>query len=313
MSETSGNPAGAPSGGTGRTPLRLIPPEVLARLANLELVARSAVEGWLNGLHRTKAHGFSQEFAEYRDYVPGDDLRFIDWNAYARSDRPFIKRFEGDTNTPVVVMLDTSASMGAGDAEVTKLDYGRFLAASLVYLGTRQHDAVGLLTFHEAVADYHPPTTSRVRLAALYHLLDALQADAGTDWNAAFEHVASRVRKRGVVVVISDFYCDPEELGAALRKFGAIGHDLVLMHLLDPSERNPSFGSNVTLRDSETGHVMEIDPNDLASSYPDRLAAHERALRHESGTVGAHYVRMNTDEPLDRALLDYLRFRARRQ
>ena len=294
-----------------RTPQRLIPPAVLARLANLELIARTVVEGALNGMHRSPTFGFSQEFAEYRDYVPGDDLRFVDWNAYARTDRLHVKRFEGETNAQLMVMVDASASMGVTRDGISKLDYARYLAASFVYLGVRQHDAVGLLAFCEAVEEFRPPSGRAVQQRALYHVIDALGVGGGTDWAAAFEFLTSRVTKRSIVAVISDFYCSPDDLGKALRSLGARGHDLLLVHLLDAAEREPGFSRSVTLRDAETGEVMEVDANELKSSYAGRLADHERALRREAGVVGAHYVRMNTDEPLDRALLDYLRFRAR--
>lgn len=294
----------------GRTPLRLISPEVLARLADLELVARTVVDGVLNGLHRSARFGFSQEFAEYRDYVPGDDPRFVDWNAYARTGRPFVKRFEGETNTRVMVLLDVSASMAFG-AGVSKLAYARWLAAALAWLGRRQHDAVGLLAFHDRVEAFHPPSARARDLDRIFHTLDTLRAASGTDWSAAFAHLQARVAKRAIVAVVSDFYCPPEELGQALRMLGARGHDVFLVHVLDPAERNPAVRRGAALRDAETDVVMEVDAQELRSAYPGRLAAHERALRREAAAAGADYVRVDTDQPLDRALFDYLHFRSR--
>ncbi len=294
----------------GRTPTRLISPEVLARLADLELVARTVVDGVLNGLHRSATFGFSQEFAEYRDYVPGDDPRFVDWNAYARTGRPFVKRFEGETNTRVMVLLDVSASMAFG-VGVTKLGYARWLAAALAWLGRRQHDAVGLLAFHDRVEAFHPPSARARDVDAIFHSLDTLRAASGTDWSAAFAHLHARVAKRAIIAVVSDFYCRPEELGKALRMLGARGHDVFLVHVLDPAERNPGVGRGAALRDAETDVVMEVDAQELRSAYPRRLAAHERALRREAAAAGADYVRVDTDQPLDRALFDYLRFRSR--
>ena len=312
----------ATTGTDRRSPSRMIPPAVLAQLGSLELVARSVVDGVLHGAHYTDRPGFSQEFAEYRDYVPGDDPRFVDWNAYARTDRPLLKLFEGETNTRLLVLLDGSASMDAfgtargGDNAPTKLRYASFLAAALGLIAARQHDAVGLLVFDEQPRAYIPPRTGKGNLQAFYHRLDELQPEGGSDWREAFTHAASRFAKRGVIAAISDFYCDPTDFGRSLRILGSRGHDLIVFHLLDEAERAPrsprAFRGNATLRDVETGDVIEVDANDLRSRYPQRLAAHEQALRREAGAVGADYVRLNADEPLDRALAGYLRFRARR-
>ena len=314
----------ATAGGSRRVPSRMIPPALLARLGSLELVARSVVDGVLHGAHYTDRPGFSQEFAEYRDYVPGDDPRFVDWNAYARTDRPLLKLFEGETNTRLLVLVDGSASMDAfgapgtdrGDSAPTKLRYAAYLAAALAFIAARQHDAVGLLVFDEHARAYIRPRPGRGNLQAIYHRLDELEPLGGSDWREAFTHAASRLAKRGVIAAISDFYCDPADFGRALRILGSRGHDLIVFHLLDQAERAPrfrrAFGGHATLRDVETGDVIEVDANDLRSRYPQRLTAHEQALRREAGAVGADYVRLNADEPLDRALTEYLRFRVRR-
>ncbi len=303
----------APAG--ARTPTRLIPPEILAGLGNLELVARAVVDGMLNGLHRTDVFGFSQEFAEYRDYVPGDDPRFVDWNAYARTGRPYVKRFEGETNTRLMLMLDVSASMGFGGGlggrKASKLDYSRWLAAALAWLAHRQHDAVGLLAFHDTVAAFQPPSGRGVAGERLFHTLDGLRAGSGTDWPAALRHLGARVSRRGILAVLSDFYCAPDVLGQALRGLCVRGHDVFLLHVLDPAERRPDVGRGAALRDAETAEVMEVDGQELRSGYPERLAEHERGLRRAAASAGADYVRVDTDQPLDRALFEYLRFRAR--
>ncbi len=316
-----------PTAGTSRhVPARMIPPALLAQLGSLELVARSVVDGVLHGAHYTDRPGFSQEFAEYRDYVPGDDPRFVDWNAYARTDRPLLKLFEGETNTRLLVLLDGSASMGAFGVNTTgtptKLRYAAFLAAALALIAARQHDAVGLLVFDQQPRAYVPPRPGAGRLQAIYRRLDDLRPEGGSDWLEAFTQSASRLAKRGIIAAISDFYCDPAEFGRSLRILGSRGHDLIVFHLLDEAERAPrvwgvprgrsAFGGHATFRDAETGDVIEVDANDLRSRYAQRLAAHELALRREAGAVGADYVRLNADEPLDRALAGYLRFRARR-
>ena len=333
MSDVSAaaGPPTATAGAKARVPSRMIPPALLAQLGSLELVARSVVDGVLHGAHYTDRPGFSQEFAEYRDYVPGDDPRFVDWNAFARTDRHLLKLFEGETNTRLLVLLDGSASMdgfgvaGTGDARggaPTKLRYAAYLAAALALIAVRQHDAAGLLVFDEHPRAYLPPRPGRGKLQAIYHRLDEVQPQGGSDWREAFTQAASRLPKRGVIAAVSDFYCDPADFGRALRILGSRGHDLIVFHLLDEAERAPrvrgvprvrrAFGGHATLRDVETGEVIEVDTNDLRSGYPQRLAAHEQALRREAGAVGADYVRLNADEPLDRALASYLRFRVRR-
>ena len=292
---------------------RLIPPSTLAHLANLELVARTVVEGTLTGLHRSPRFGFSQEVAEYRAYVPGDDLRFIDWNVFARTDRTYVKRFFGDTNTRVMVLVDVSASMGIEPARgaVPKIDFARYLAAALVFLAARQHDAVGLAAFADAVRAYRAPSVRARSIEGLYHLLDDLKAGGQTDWSRVLDHVSAQLGKRSLIVMISDFFCDPETLAGWLRGLGARGHDLLLLHVLDPNEQRLPLSGSTTLRDVETGAVMTVGADDLQSGYRHRLSEHLHALERAAASAGGHYRLMNTDRPLDRVLADYLRFRER--
>lgn len=294
-----------------------VPPAVLAGLGNLELVAKAAVEGLLHGAHRSTRPGFSQEFAEYRDYAPGDDLRYVDWNAYARTDRLFLKRFEGETNTRLLVLVDVSASMDVAAAAVdapSKLRYAGWLAAALIYLAGRAHDAAGLLTFADDVRAFLPPASGGTQQQALFHHLAAMTAAGGSDWETAFAFAAQRVTKRGILAAISDFYCPPAAFGRALRTLGVRGHDVMVFHLRAPAERAPRLraGRNTTLRDAESGAVLEVDAAEMRSGYPRRLQAHADALRREAAAAGADYVRMDTDAPLAAALAGYLRFRARR-
>lgn len=294
-----------------------VPPAVLAGLGNLELVAKAAVEGMLHGAHRSNRPGFSQEFAEYRDYAPGDDLRYVDWNAYARTDRLFLKRFEGETNTRLLVLVDVSASMDVGAAAVdapSKLRYAGWLAAALIYLARRAHDAAGLLTFADDVRTFLPPAGGGTQQQALFHHLAAMTAAGGSDWETAFAFAARRAPERGILAAISDFYCPPAAFGRALRTLGVRGHDVMAFHLRDPAERAPRLraGRNTTLRDAESGAVLEVDAAEMRSGYPRRLQAHADALRREAAAAGADYVRMDTDAPLAAGLAGYLRFRARR-
>jgi uncharacterized protein (DUF58 family) len=307
--------ASTPNAGDSHVRQRLIEPTVLAQLDNLELLARTAVNGTLTGLHRSPSFGFSQEFAEYRTYVPGDDLRYIDWNVFARSDRMVVKRFFGDTNCQLMVLLDTSASMDptrqptAG--AVSKLDYARFLAAAVVYLANRQHDAVGLLTFNDSIHTYRPPTARAAGVRSLYHELDRVRAAGGSNWQLPLEHVQAQLKKTGLLVVISDFYTEPDELAGVLRSLAAKGHDLLLVHVLDPAERTLQLGQAATLKDAETGQVMEVTAEEVRDNYPKRLEQHLHALKTLTLGMGGHYLQVDTDQPLDRSLAEYLRFRAR--
>ena len=295
---------------------RLIAPALLARLDNLELVARTVVDGVLGGLHRSHQFGFSQEFAEYRTYAPGDDLRFVDWNVYARGDRLVVKRFFGTTNTQIIAMIDASASMAAfedaesGDA-IGKIDYARYIAAALAYLGNAQHDAVGYLAFHDDSGEFHPPSTRAIAVERLYHALDALEAHGVTNWDAAFQQLDARLTRRSLLVILSDFYCEPEALRSRLQSLAGRGHETLLIHLQHPLERQPGRSGIATLQDAETGAVMEVSETDLRTGYAERFAAHESAIREAAGAAGSHYVRIATDEPLDIALSRYLTFRAR--
>jgi len=295
------------------SPRGLLQPEVLAGLSTLELVARSVVEGFLVGLHRSPRFGFSQEFAEYRAYAEGDDPRFIDWNVYARTDRTVVKRFLGETNARLTVMLDASASMGFGGPPVSKLDYGKFLAASLAYLSQRQHDAVGCLVFDEEVRDVRRPSSRTGQLASVLHCLDAAQARAATDLDTAVHAFAAAGKKRGLVVVISDFYCDVDALLNSVRELAWQGQDLILFQLLDKEELAPASDANVLFEDMETGEAVEVSPRFLAERYPERMRDHISAIARAASGLGADHVMVETDKPLDRALRDYLVFRERRR
>jgi uncharacterized protein (DUF58 family) len=290
---------------------------VLARLNNLELVARTAVEGALIGLHRSASFGFSQEFAEYRAYMPGDDLRHIDWNVFARTDRTYVKRYFGDTNCQLMLLVDTSASMDALDAAptrneaISKIDYARFFAAALVYLAHRQHDAVGLLTFNDRINGYRPPTARAAGIRSLYHQLDDMTATGGSDWQLPLTHVQGQFKKAGLIVVISDFYTEPDALAKVLRGLASRGHDLLLVHLLHPSERSLDLTQAATLKDAETGQVMEVTREEVGRDYPARLDRHIDDLKRLVLGMGGHYLQVDTDEPLDRTLAGYLHFRSR--
>jgi uncharacterized protein (DUF58 family) len=290
----------------------LLHPEVLARLSNLDLVARAAVEGVLTGLHRSPHFGFSQEFAEYRAYSEGDDPRFVDWNVYARTERTYIKRYIGETNTRLVILLDASASMGFGSGVVTKLQYAKFLAATLAYLAARQHDAVGLIVFDEEVREHRRASSSAGRLQGVLHAIDRAKPGTGTDLRLPFEKFREFEKGRGLVAVISDFYCEPEAMLKGVQPLAYQGQDVILFQLLDPQELEPELKESELLEDMETGEAMEVSPIFMRSRYRQRIQEHVDALKKAALGVGADYELVNVAEPLDAALRNYLLFRQRR-
>lgn len=291
----------------------LLHPEILAGLRNLELVARSVVEGFLIGLHRSPFFGFSQEFAEYRAYNEGDDPRFIDWNVYARTDRTYIKRFLGDTNSHLMILMDASASMGFGGPPLSKLRYAQFLAASLAFLAARQHDAVGCMVFDEEIRDYRAPSTRAGKMQSVLHCIDSAVARTGTKFDKPFDKFREQVSRRGLVAVISDFYCDPDSLLASVRPLAWQGQDVVLFQVLDAQELAPDFDSNVLLEDLETGEAIEVAPQFMREEYPQRMQQHIDDLATAAAGNGADHVLLSTSDTLDIALRKYLLFRQRRQ
>jgi uncharacterized protein (DUF58 family) len=290
---------------------KLLTPEVLAGLANLELVARTAVEGFLIGLHRSPHFGFSQEFAEFRAYNEGDDPRFVDWNVFARTERTYIRRYEGETNTRLMVLLDASASMGYQSGKVSKLQYGKYLAAALAYLATRQHDPVGLIVFDEAIRHYRPPSGRSGSLHGVLHALDTATPGQKTDLEGCFLKFREHLSRRGLVAIISDLYCDPIAMSKAVAPLAYTGHDMVFFHVLDPGELQPQWRDSVLFEDMESGQTMEVSPDYLEGDYRKKLDDHLAGVRRAAAGVGADIVLARTDEPLDNALRRYLMFRER--
>ena len=292
---------------------QLLDPEILSRLSNIEVVAKTVVNGFLTGLHRSPFFGFSQEFAEYRPYVQGDDPRFIDWNVLSRTDRTYIKRFLGETNTHLVLLVDASASMGFKSGEVSKLQYAKFLAASLAYLSTKQHDAVGLILFDEKVREMRPPIFRPGHLSNILHVLDNAEPATGTNLELPFHEFQQHVSRKGLVAMISDFFADPQQVVDAVRPLVYQGQDIVFFQVLDPHEIAPKFASSAVLEDMETGELMEVSSDFANREYPALLQAHIDRVKNTVESEGADYVLMDTSQPLDLALREYLLFRQRRR
>ena len=288
-------------------PTNFLDPVVLSRIDNLELLARTVVDGFLNGIHRSPHLGVSMEFAEHRAYMPGDDIRRIDWRLYARTDRFYIKQYEAETNADLAFLLDVSASMGYGSGEVTKLDYARFLTASLAYFSATQKDRVGLYAFDHDIVEHVRP--SAAHLDKVLQAIARVQTEREGNWKEPLARVANTFRRRGILAVVSDFYDDPEEITSTLGSFKAMGHDVVAFHVLDPAEVDFPFEQASNFQDVETREVLPIVPEKFADEYRSQIKAHIDALSTQFGRTGIDYVLLNTSKPLDQALYAYLVFR----
>jgi len=289
---------------------RFLDPATLSSIAGLDLIAKTVVDGFVAGLHRSPDFGFSQEFAEYRAYAQGDDLRHVDWNVFARTDRCYLKRYRGETNTQLLVLLDTSASMGYGSHAVNKLDYARFLAASLCYLAHVQRDAAGLIVFDEEVSNYVAPSTRQGQLFRLLHAIEKAQAGTRTDFSKPFVHFQNFLHRRGIVAVISDFYEDPAIIVRTVEPLRFRGNEVVLFHLLDPQEIAPNFREPMLLVDMEDSHAaLEVSPEYARHEYRAKIDAHIDALRSQARGAGLDYFLVDSGRPLDEGLREYLSVR----
>lgn len=291
---------------------RFLEPTILAGISGLELVARTVVDGFISGLHRSPDFGFSQEFAEYRQYVPGDDLRYVDWNVYARTERAYLKKYRGETNTFLTLLLDASKSMAFGSHPVTKMDYARYLAASLCYLASQQRDATGMIVFDDEVRNYVHPSSRQGQMARLLHAIEKAEPAARTDYGKPFHHFQQFHFRRGVAMVISDFYADPGTVVKSIEPLRMRGNEVVMFHILDPEELEPKFREPVVLIDMETQDTLEVSPDYANYEYRQKIDAHIETLRSKAQGSGIDYYLVNTSQPLDAALREYFRIRQKR-
>jgi uncharacterized protein (DUF58 family) len=288
---------------------RFLDPAVLAEISGLDLVAKTVVDGFIAGLHRSPDFGFSQEFAEYRAYTPGDDLRHVDWNVFARTEKAYLKRYRGETNTAVMVLLDASASMGFGSGAVRKFEYSKFLASALVYLAHLQRDSAGLIAFHDDVANFIRPSARQGQLMRLLHGIDAARLGKRTDFRRPFFELQQFLRRRGITVLISDFFENPDTIVETVRPLRFRGNELILFHVLDAGELEPKLGEPVLLMDMETGDAIEASPDYARTEYRQKIDAHIADLRSKSQGAGIEYFLVRTDRPLDAALREYFTVR----
>ncbi len=288
---------------------RFIDPAVLARIGNLELVARHVVDGFINGMHRSPYFGASVDFAEHRGYVAGDDIRRVDWRLYARTDRFYIKEYEADTNANFSVILDVSKSMGFGSRGVTKLDYAKMLAACLTYLVHRQRDRVGLIAFDSDIVAHVPPSAKHMDV--VLHTLDRLAPSGQGSLRGPLHKMAEHFGRRGLLVLISDLYEEPDAVLEAVSPLRFRGSDIVVFHLLDPAEIDFAFDAPSSFEDLETGEQMPVVPDALADQYRGLVRAHVDGLTERFSGSRIDYTLVNTSSPLDHALFSYLSSRER--
>jgi uncharacterized protein (DUF58 family) len=289
---------------------RFLDPAVLTGISGLDLIAKTVVDGFVAGLHRSPDFGFSQEFAEYRAYTPGDDLRHVDWNVFARTERAYLKRYRGETNSLLTVLLDASQSMEYASHAVSKMDYARYIAASLFYLAIRtQRDAAGLIVFDDEVRSFIKPSTRHGQLARLLGGLELAEPRARTDFAKPMLHFQEFLRRRGLVLIVSDFYGSPEDIVRTIEPLRFHGNEVVLFHVLDPQEVRPDLGEAAVLVDLETKQEMEVTPDYARKEYRGKINGHIADLRQRSRGAGMDYFLLETDRPLDAALREYLAIR----
>jgi uncharacterized protein (DUF58 family) len=301
-------PAHSPAaGGTAR----FLDPEVLGRISSLELLARTVVEGFISGLHRSPYTGFSTEFAEYRQYMPGDDLRYLDWKLLGRTDRYYIKKYRADTNAQLHVLIDASGSMRYGSGAVSKLRYAQFVGAAVAYLANKQQDAVGLMAFDEQIRTHIPALNRTGHMRTIFGHMEQLAAGNETRLSSMIHEAAERITQRGIVLLISDLYDEPDALIEALQHLRFRGHDIIVFHLLDRQELDFNLADSSLLEDLETGDQIHVLPELLGDGYRQAINAHIQQLREGTARHRVDYEMLTTDQPLDHALQTFLARRVR--
>lgn len=294
-----------------RDALQYLDPKVIARIQNLELLARVVVEGFLVGLHKSPFHGFSVEFSSYRPYMKGDDIRYIDWKLWARTDELFLKLFVEETNLRAHILLDTSASMAyapqaGGDAGVSKYKYGVFLGAALAYLMMLQKDAVGVATFDTEIRHYLPPRARFDHLLHVLKILDRVKVAEQTGFARGLDALAERIRKRGMIIVISDLFDEPEAVMDVLKHFRHSGHEVIVFQVLTRDEVELPFTGQILFEDLETGERLTTLPASVQDKYKEVFSAHQRWIAKECANSRIDFVPVVTDESLGIALMQYL-------
>lgn len=281
-------------------------PIFLSKLANMELVARCAVEGFFSGLHPSPFQGFSVEYSDHREYYPGDEVKFVDWKVYARTDRLCIKRFHQETNTTVYILLDVSKSMSFAGDSTRKIDYACYLAAALSYLMLKQGDSTGLMLFAEKVISQVPPASRRTHLHAILQMLDRHTTSGRTNLATVLHAVAETTKRRGLVVLISDLLDDEDDIFRGLAHLKFLKHDVIVFHVMDRQELNLQYEGLIQFEDLETGEKLRAFPQSIRSGYQTRVGEFLDNIKKTLGKSRIDYCLLETSKPLDRAFMAYL-------
>jgi uncharacterized protein (DUF58 family) len=291
---------------------RFLRPDVVSKLSGMEIKARLVVEGFIAGLHKSPYHGFSVEFAEHRQYMPGDPLKNVDWKVYAKTDRFFIKEFEEETNLKAYILVDTSGSMGYSSNGVNKLEYSCYLSAALSYLMLKQRDSVGLVLFDQNIKKYIPPKSAlRSHLHVILQELDKLEPSQTTNVSFALHQMAERIKRRGLIILISDLFDDPDKVINGLKHFRHKKHEVIVFHVLDPKERNFAFPELAIFKDLETNEELMTSPWQIRKEYTERFKALVSKYTLECRESLIDYVLLDTSVSFDYALFSYLSKRQR--
>jgi uncharacterized protein (DUF58 family) len=291
---------------------KYLQPDVVARLANMELVARLVVEGFITGLHKSPYHGFSVEFAEHRQYMPGDEIKHIDWKIYGKTDRYYIKQFEEETNLKSYIVVDASKSMSfASGGRMSKLEYALTIAAALSHLMVQQRDAVGLTIYDESVRLFMPPHATKSYLKQILRTLETTEPGNRTSTADSLHQVAERIKRRGLVIILSDLMDKPQEVMTAIRHFRHKKNEVIVMQVLDPLERSFDFGRDAVFRDLETNEELTTQPWHIRKAYQDGMRKFLDTYKKECREHDVDYVLLDTGTPFDTALFEYLHTRQR--
>lgn len=283
-------------------------PKTLDRIKRLDVRARLVVEGFITGQHRSPYNGFAIEFAAHREYTPGDDIKHIDWKVWSKTDRLYIKEYEEETNLKCTILLDCSKSMAYGK-DWSKFDYAATCTASLAYLLQQQQDAVGLVTFHNKITKNLPASSHPSHLKLMLHEMEQLQPSDKSDINGVFGDLARQIRRRGMVVLVSDLFVDPQTLAESLRQFRLRKHEVVVFHVMHEDELTFPFQDNTLFRGLEDNIQLHTEPRALRKSYLEAVDRFREEVRKTCASFGIDYVQMSTSDPLDAALAGYLAFR----
>ena len=285
---------------------KFLKPEMVSKLANMDLVARLVVEGFITGLHKSPYHGFSVEFAEHRQYMPGDEIKHVDWKVYGKTDRYYVKQFEEETNLKAYLLLDASGSMGYSSNGISKIQYATYLCAALTFLMLKQRDSVGLVTFDENIRKYVPPRSVSTYLHVILRELEQTTSGEKTNVSTTFHQLAERIKRRGLIIIFSDLFDDPNRVMSGLKHFRHKKHEVIVFQILDPLERSFNFRRDARFKDLETGEEISTQPWHIRGEYRKLMSEFIETYKKQCRENRIDHVLMDTSQDFDRALIQYL-------